>query len=149
MKGLKFGMRIIAKNSYSDEYEFGTIIDFDKVNNEIILIIYFEEFGQVLECTPDEVIVMKCEECFEYSRMLYKRGEIGIMDAKTVAINRHILKGCDTVLNSQKVIVGLEKLYEFLYGAHLATTESESSATFHMACHKITEIIQEIKLNGK
>jgi hypothetical protein len=39
----------------------------------------------------------------------------------------------------------LEKLRDFLHGAHLATSQDEASGTFHHACHKLDEILKEYK----
>lgn len=39
----------------------------------------------------------------------------------------------------------LEKLYQFLYGAHSASSFETASATFHLASHKLQDIINEIK----
>lgn len=149
MKRVKRGARVMAKNSYSKEYEKGTVIDFDRINGVQIIVIYFDEFGQVLECTRDEVIMIDCEDCYEYANKIYLRGEIESCDIHKLVIDRHVLKGCDKVLDFKKIIIQLEKLHEFLYGAHLATTEQEACATLHRACHTVTDIIHEIKLNGK
>lgn len=40
----------------------------------------------------------------------------------------------------------LEKLHEYLYGAHHATDDDELSAVCHTACHKIDEIINNQKI---
>lgn len=149
MRKIKRGSRVLALNSYTKEYERGTIIDFDMINEDEIIVIYFDEFGQLLECTRDELIMMNCEECYDYAHKIYVRGEIGRVDIPKVAIDRHILKGCDHVLDNKKLIIELDKLHEFLYGAHLASTESEAAYTLHRACHTVTDIIHEIKLNGK
>jgi len=45
----------------------------------------------------------------------------------------------------EKLKHNLEKLREFLHGAHLATNDDNSGSVLHMACHKIDEIILEIK----
>ena len=150
MRTIRRGGRVIALNSYSKEYEIGTVLDFDRINGTEIIVIYFDEYGQVLECTKDEVIVMNmCEECYEYAHKIYVRGEIGRADIPRLAIDRHVLKGCAHVMDNNKIIARLEKLYEFLYGTHLATNDQEAAGTFHRACHTLTEIIHEIKLNGK
>ncbi len=41
----------------------------------------------------------------------------------------------------------LEKLSNFLHGAHSASDHENSSATFHNAKHMLDEIITKIKLN--
>jgi hypothetical protein len=41
----------------------------------------------------------------------------------------------------------LEKLSQFLHGAHSVCDHDNSSMTFHMAKHTLDEIITEIKLN--
>lgn len=46
----------------------------------------------------------------------------------------------------EKELVGkLENLHAFLHGAHNASSESEASGTFHLACHTVQEIIQWVK----
>jgi hypothetical protein len=149
MKRVKRGARVMARNSYSQEHERGTVIDFDKINGTMIIVIYFDEFGQVLECTRDEVIMIDCEECFEYANKIFERGEIESADIHKLMLDRHVLKGCDKILDFKKITIELEKLHEFLYGAHLATNDHEACATLHRACHTVTDIIHEIKLNGK
>lgn len=41
----------------------------------------------------------------------------------------------------------LEKLYQFIYGCHMACDHENSSASLHYACHKLEEIINNIKVN--
>lgn len=149
MKRVRRGMRVMAMNSYSKQYEKGTLIDFDRINGVLIIVIYFDECGQVLECTRDEVIMIDCEECYEYANKIYARGEIEVEGIHKLALDRHILKGCDKVVGNAKIISDLEKLHEFLYGAHLASTEHEAAATLHRACHMVNDIVTEVKLNGK
>lgn len=93
--------------------------------------------------------MIRCEECFDYAHFLYMRCDIVKEDINKVALDRHILKGCDNALDYKKVITDLEKLHEFLYGAHLANTEAESAACFHRACHTVKDIIHDIQLNGR
>ncbi len=38
----------------------------------------------------------------------------------------------------------LEKLHQYLYGAHHATDDAEASEVFHTACHKVDDIINKI-----
>lgn len=38
----------------------------------------------------------------------------------------------------------LDKLYQFLHGAHSASNDENASATFHMACHKLQDIMKDM-----
>jgi len=49
------------------------------------------------------------------------------------------------MIDYQKLKTSLEKLREVLHGAHLATTDYKCSSLLHLACHKIDEILSEIK----
>lgn len=48
-------------------------------------------------------------------------------------------------MTDNKLIHALEKLHQFLHGAHLATPDIDAAETFHHACHKIEDIIKDIK----
>ncbi len=55
---IKRGSRVMALSHYSDEIELGTVIDFingDEDEENEIVVIYFDDFGQILECYRDEV----------------------------------------------------------------------------------------------
>ncbi len=41
-----------------------------------------------------------------------------------------------------KLINELEKLREFLHGAHLATNDDNAGALLHMACHRVDDLIK-------
>jgi hypothetical protein len=43
------------------------------------------------------------------------------------------------------IILQLEKLHQFLHGAHLVCDHDNSSATFHKACHLVQDLINMIK----
>lgn len=47
--------------------------------------------------------------------------------------------------NVENIIVELEKLNQFLYGAHMGTDNIEFSETSHHACHRVDDIINLIK----
>ncbi len=40
--------------------------------------------------------MIDCKECVEYAHSVLARGEIGVEDINKLAVDRHILKGCDT-----------------------------------------------------
>lgn len=42
--------------------------------------------------------------------------------------------------------IELNKLYHYLHGAHHATNDENCSFVLHTACHKVEEIINNIKL---
>lgn len=42
----------------------------------------------------------------------------------------------------------LEKLYQYMYGAHHAIDHDYGSQCLHTACHKLDEIIQNIKIHS-
>lgn len=44
------------------------------------------------------------------------------------------------------IVHELEKLYQYLYGAHHATNDDECSQVLHTSCHKLDQIIQSIRL---
>ncbi len=46
----------------------------------------------------------------------------------------------------QKLVHELDKLYQYLHGAHSVCDHDNSSATFHQAAHALQEIINLIKL---
>lgn len=41
--------------------------------------------------------MIDCKECIEYAHTVLARGEIGVEDINKLALDRHILKGCDSV----------------------------------------------------
>jgi hypothetical protein len=47
--------------------------------------------------------------------------------------------------NEEKLIIELEKVYNYLMGAHHATSDENSSSCFHMACHKLDDVINLLK----
>ena len=46
--------------------------------------------------------MIECKECSEYVEMLFTRGEIPKEEVYKVAMDRHILKGCDKKTDSLK-----------------------------------------------
>lgn len=50
-------------------------------------------------------------------------------------------------MNEESPLQQLEKLSNFLHGAHLVCDHENSSSTFHIAKHILDEIIVQIKLN--
>jgi hypothetical protein len=46
--------------------------------------------------------MIECKECSEYVDMLFSRGEIPREEVYKVAMDRHILKGCENKANSLK-----------------------------------------------
>jgi hypothetical protein len=40
--------------------------------------------------------MIDCEECIAYAHLVHARGEIKVEDINKLAIDRHVLKGCDT-----------------------------------------------------
>ena len=48
--------------------------------------------------------MIDCKECVEYAHTVMARGEIGVEDINRLAIDRHILKGCDQINTCQKTI---------------------------------------------
>ena len=50
-------------------------------------------------------------------------------------------------MNEESPLQQLEKLSNFLHGAHLVCDHENSSSTFHIAKHTLDEIIVQIKLN--
>jgi hypothetical protein len=44
-----------------------------------------------------------------------------------------------------KLLIELEKLYQFLHGAYFASNDDSASGAFDKACHKLQEIINEAK----
>ena len=52
-------------------------------------------------------------------------------------------------MNEESPLQQLEKLSNFLHGAHLVCDHENSSSTFHIAKHTLDEIIVQIKLNNK
>jgi len=56
MNKLEKGSRVIALSPYSGEREIGTIVDFDTHHRKgDLAVVYFDDFGQILECFIDEV----------------------------------------------------------------------------------------------
>lgn len=47
----------------------------------------------------------------------------------------------------QKLVHALEKLHQYLHGAHSVCDHDNSSSTFHQAAHTVMEIITLIKIN--
>lgn len=47
------------------------------------------------------------------------------------------------------MVLELEKLREFLHGAHLATNDENAGGLLHQACHKIDEILRKLVENGR
>lgn len=45
-----------------------------------------------------------------------------------------------------KIVHELEKLREFLHGAHFTAENENASATLHQACHKVDDLISLAKL---
>lgn len=41
-----------------------------------------------------------------------------------------------------KLVNELEKLREFLHGAHLATNDDNAGSLLHMACHRVDDLIK-------
>lgn len=39
--------------------------------------------------------MIDCEECHNYAKKIYERGEISAAEINKLALDRHILKGCD------------------------------------------------------
>lgn len=50
-------------------------------------------------------------------------------------------------MNTLTALDKLQHLYHYLHGAHSVCDHDNSSATFHHACHKLDEIINDIKAN--
>jgi hypothetical protein len=50
--------------------------------------------------------------------------------------------------NEEKIELSLEKIREFLHGAHLATNDENAGCVMHAACHKIDDILVELKINN-
>lgn len=50
------------------------------------------------------------------------------------------------MIDHEKLKQDLEKLRAFLHGAHLATNDDNASTLLHQACHKIDDILADIKL---
>lgn len=48
-------------------------------------------------------------------------------------------------LKENALIHKLEKLHQYLHGAHSVCDHDNSSATFHQACHAVQELINWIK----
>ena len=51
------------------------------------------------------------------------------------------------MIDYNKIIQELEKLREFLYGAHLATNDDNAGSLLHLACHKIDDLRLRILIN--
>lgn len=49
------------------------------------------------------------------------------------------------MIDFEKLKIELQKIREFLHGAHLATENENCSALLHLACHKIDDIFVELK----
>lgn len=53
--------------------------------------------------------MINCEECTNYAQHIFERGEITQDEINKLALDRHILKGCDTDFNDydklRKVVV--------------------------------------------
>lgn len=45
-----------------------------------------------------------------------------------------------------QVVTELEKLREFTHGSHLTTHDENVGVVLHMICHKIDEVISDIKI---
>lgn len=48
-----------------------------------------------------------------------------------------------------KIVLELEKLREFLHGAHLATNDDNAGGVLHQACHKVDDIIRALSDNHR
>lgn len=67
--------------------------------------------------------MIDCKECVEYAHMVLARGEIKVEDIAKLALDRHILKGCDKVnLEIPNVIVMEKTTPEFRKGFIAAMT---------------------------
>lgn len=51
----------------------------------------------------------------------------------------------DFTKDELELIHKLEKLHQYLHGAHSASSEAEASGTFHQAAHTVQEILGWIK----
>ena len=51
------------------------------------------------------------------------------------------------MINYEKTIKDLELIHAYSLGANHATQDAESCATFHKICHKLDEVINELKIN--
>ena len=51
-------------------------------------------------------------------------------------------------IKERELVHKLEKLYQYLHGAHSVCDHENSSSTFHQACHTAQEIINWIE-SGK
>lgn len=49
------------------------------------------------------------------------------------------------MINREKLLHELEKIYHYLHGAHSASNDENASATFHQSCHKLQDLINELK----
>ena len=43
--------------------------------------------------------MIDCEECIAYAHLVHARGEIKLEDINKLAIDRHVLKGCDSPMD--------------------------------------------------
>lgn len=49
--------------------------------------------------------MIDCKECQEYAQLIFSRGEIAQDEIEKLALDRHILKGCDdSILDGDNVI---------------------------------------------
>lgn len=48
--------------------------------------------------------MIECKECVEYAHSILARGEITVEEVSKIALDRHILKGCDDLSSSGFVV---------------------------------------------
>lgn len=56
-----------------------------------------------------ELSMINCEECNKYAQNIFQRGEISQDEINKLALDRHILKGCDYVGEVGEVLTLVER----------------------------------------
>lgn len=81
--------------------------------------------------------MINCEECNKYAQSVYQRGEIAQDEINKLALDRHILKGCDVVghvgevltlvpVTEQNTIIVGQGTYRIINGQFYKVEVSES-----------------------
>ncbi len=53
--------------------------------------------------------MINCEECNKYAQSIFQRGEISQDEINKLALDRHILKGCDHVAQVGEVLTPMDR----------------------------------------
>lgn len=53
--------------------------------------------------------MINCEECNKYAQHIFERGEITQDEINKLALDRHILKGCDYIPHEGEIITPIQR----------------------------------------